>query len=259
MCVKEEKPNVRYPSDMTDQEWEVIEPIINEVETYKTGRPRDVDLREILNAIFYLNKTGCPWRYLPKDFPDYTLVNYYYNKWKENGLFYKINIKLVQIRRKKAGRNPDPTAAIIDSQSVKGTPESYEDSGFDGNKKVKGRKRHIVVDVIGCLLAVYVSAANVADSTAARDVLILLFAVVKTVQRIWADQGYIGEALFNWLLKTFGCFLEIVKKEENQKGFKLLPRRWVVERTFAWLDRSRRLSKDDERTTTSHESQVYIA
>jgi putative transposase len=171
----------------------------------------------------------------------------------------KINVKLVQIRREKAGRDPNPTAAIIDSQSVKGTPESYEDSGTDGHKLVKGRKRSIAVDTLGCLLVVVVTAANVADSKIALSLLTLLFSLIKTVERIWADQGYVGEVLFNWLLTTFNCFLEIVKKEENQKGFKPLPRRWVVERTFAWLNRSRRLSKDYERNSTSHESQVYIA
>jgi putative transposase len=127
---------------------------LNELDPYKIGRRRDSNLREILNAIFYLNKTGCPWRYLPKDFPPYTLVNYYYDKWTHSGLLEQINAELRARLRQVKGRNPDPSGAIIDSQSVKGTPESSVESDFDGGKLVKGRKRHIVVDTIGCLLVV---------------------------------------------------------------------------------------------------------
>lgn len=251
--------SARYPSDLTDEEWTILQPILVELEVYKTGRPRKVDLREILNAIFYLNKTGCPWRYLPTDFPSYKLVNYYYNKWTENRMLEKINAVLRQRFREKKDRNPDPTGAIIDSQSVKGTPESYIDSGFDGGKLVKGRKRHIVVDTMGCLLVVWVHAANVYDGKAARQVLTNLFLLFHTVKVIWADCGYSGAELLDWVAFEFQCALTVVKKKKGVRGFHILPRRWVVERTFAWLGRSRRLSKDYERKPTSSETQVYIA
>lgn len=252
-------PRARYPSDLSDEEWAIIEPIINELDPYKTGRKRESNLREILNAIFYLNKTGCPWRYLPKDFPSYHLVNYYYNKWTHSGLLEQINAALRARLRQKEDRNPDPSGAIIDSQSVKGTPESSIESGFDGGKLVKGRKRHIVVDTMGCLLVVYVHAANIFDGKAARDVLTRLFVILQSVKIIWADCGYLGDELFRWVLSEFQCTLEVVKRKSGTKGFHVLPRRWVVERTFAWLGRSRRLSKDYERNPRSSESQVYLA
>ena len=250
---------VRYPSDLIDEEWEVLKSVFEELEPYTTGRPRTIELREILNAIFYLNKTGCPWRYLPKDFPSYKIVNYYYNKWTENRTLEKVNTALRQHLREKKGRNPDPTGAIIDSQSVKGTPESYVESGFDGGKLVKGRKRHIVVDTMGCLIVVWVHAANMFDGTAARQVITNLFLLLHTVKLIWADSAYSGAELFDWVSDQFECILEVVRKEKGLQGFHVLPRRWVVERTFAWLIRSRRLNKDYERKPTSSEAQVYLA
>ena len=171
----------------------------------------------------------------------------------------KLNTALRQRFREKKGRNPDPTGAIIDSQSVKGTPESFVDSGFDGGKLVKGRKRHIVVDTIGCLLVVWVHAANVFDGKAARQVITNLFLIFHTVKIIWADCGYSGAELLDWVCLRFKCDLSVVKKKKGTQGFHVLPRRWVVERTFAWLGRSRRLSKDYERKPTSSEAQVYIA
>lgn len=253
------QPGQKYPSDLTDEEWDLFEKIIEELDPYTTGRPRTEDLREIVNAIFYINKTGCPWRYLPNDFPSYKNVNYYYNKWTDSQLFEKANTELRKRLRIKRGRNPDPTGAIIDSQSVKGTPESWVDSGFDGGKLVKGRKRHIVVDTMGCLLVVWVHAANIFDGKAAREVITRLFQLLQSIKIIWADGGYNGYELFAWVLAHFECVLQVVKKEKGADGFHVLPRRWVVERTFAWLGRSRRLSKDYERKPTSSEAQVYLA
>jgi len=250
---------VRYPSDLSNEEWEILQPIFDELEPYTTGRPRTTDRREILNAIFYLNKTGCPWRYLPKDFPSYKVVNYHYNKWTDNRMLEKVNAVLRRRFREKKDRTPDPTGAIIDSQSVKGTPESFVESGFDGGKLVKGRKRHIVVDTIGCLLTVWVHAANVFDGKAARQVIANLFLLLSTVKIIWADSAYSGAELFDWVASRFECVLEVVRKKKGAQGFHVLPRRWVVERTFAWLGRSRRLSKDYERKPTSSEAQVYLA
>jgi putative transposase len=253
------QPGQKYPSDLTDEEWEILKEIVEEIEPYTTGRPRTEDLRQIFNAIFYINKTGCPWRYLPNDFPSYKNVNYYYNKWTDNQFFEKANTELRQRLRIKKGRDPDPTGAIIDSQSVKGTPESGIESGFDGGKLVKGRKRHIVTDTMGCLLVVWVHAANIFDGKAAYEVIARLFELLQSVKIIWADGAYNGYELYAWVLAQFECVLQIVRKQEGVKGFHVLPRRWVVERTFAWLGRSRRLSKDYERKPTSSEAQVYLA
>lgn len=259
MSWPKEIPYERYPSDWTDEEWEIVEPILEKLDPYTTGRPRQVDLREVVNAIFYLNKTGCQWRYLPKCFPSYTLVSYYYHKGVDQNVLEQIKTEIRQQVRKEIGRNENPSAGIIDSQTVKGTPESTQESGFDGGKWMKGRKRHSVVDTMGYLIVVLVHAANIHDSRAAREVLVALFSVVDTIKKIWADGAYKGEEFAQWVKEKFDCIFELVEKKKTGKGFQVLPRRWVVERSFAWFGRSRRLSKDYERKTISSEGQVYIA
>ena len=225
---------------------------------YTTGRPRTEDLREIVNAIFYLNKTGCPWRYLPKDFPSYQLVSYYYQKWVNNGTWEQVNTILHRRLRKEAGRKEEPTAGIMDSQTVRGTPESVKEVGIDGGKKVKGRKRHIVVETMGYPIIVVVHAANIHDSRGARQVLDALGSIVKTIQKIWADTAYQGEELAQWAKEKLGCVVDVVKKKEGN-GFQVVPWRWIVERTFGWFGRYRRLNRDYERQPESSKSQVYVA
>ena len=240
----------RYSSDVTDSQWEVIKHLID----YK--RKRKYDLRETVNAVFYLVKTGCQWRQLPGDLPPWSLVRYYYDRWRSRGLIEAMLRRLRGIIRRRAGRKTSPSAAAIDCQSVKTTMLAGSERGFDNFKKVKGRKRHLVTDTMGLLLAVTVHAANVHESTTAFALLNKLYKRFPRLKRIWADGAYQGD-LVEQVRGCFGWVLEVVRR--LGKGFQLLPRRWVVERTFAWFEGYRRLSRDYERWPENSEAMVQLA
>lgn len=247
---------MRYTSDLSDSEWNLISYCFPE--PGKKGRPREHAFRELLNAIFYLSKTGCQWRNLPNHFAPWSTAYHYFRLWKKNGLWEAIHAHLREFVRLLEGRKRQPTAAIIDSQSIKST-ECSDERGYDAGKKINGRKRHILVDTMGLILMVMVLPANIQDRDGAKQLLSTFFArrSPQRVKHIWADGGYTG-ALLEWSRKLWGCTVEIVKRTELHT-FKVLPRRWVVERTFGWLGRYRRLNRDYERQAKTGETIVHLA
>lgn len=250
------REGLRYASDTTDEEWALIAPFMPE--RRQLGRPREVDLRAIVNAILYILATGCQWRALPKEFPPRSTTQGYFYRWRGDGTWWRINADLVVRARQAGGRHVVPSAGIIDSQSVK-TTESGGPRGFDMAKKVKGRKRHIVTDTTGSLLAVLVHAANVQDNHGAVPLLKFIGRSFPKLRYIFADRVYRGDKLLNAIADLGTWTIDIVTRSQSVGTFKAEPKRWVVERTFAWLGRNRRLAKDFEATIASAEAWIMIA
>jgi putative transposase len=246
----------QYPSDLTDAQWSAVEPFIP---VYPGGRPRKTPMRDVVDAIFYLVRTGCQWRYLPKDFPPKSTVWGYFDEWRHNGTLEDIHDTLRdRVRKQEKPGRPRRTASI-DSQSVN-TSSGGEARGRDNAKNVNGRKRHIAVDSLGLLLAVMVTAANVDDAAAAPGVLRKLEGQnLGHVHRVFADTKYHNHALYTWVADNTKFDLTIVRRSKEAKGWVVLPIRWMVERTFAWLDKCRRLSVDREKTTRSDEAMIRLA
>lgn len=243
----------RYPTDLTDEQWALIRPLLPPPRP--GGRPRSVDLREVVNGILYVVRGGIPWRMMPRDLPPWGTVHFYYRNWRLDGTWVKV-LEVLRTRLRHAdGRKKSPSAAAVDSQSVR--TACGGERGYDAGKRTPGRKRHIIVDTMGLLMAVVVHSASVQDRDGVKLVGERIRGAFPRLKLIWADGAY--EAAVGWAKRFGGWVMELVRKPPEQKGFVLLKRRWVVERTFAWFMRSRRLARDYERLTESSEAMIQVA
>jgi len=252
----------KYPSDLTDEQWAIVGPMIPPAkQNTQGGRPRKVDMREVLNTLFYLNRSGCQWDMLPHDLLPKSTVYDYFAQWRDDGTWAKLVKALREQTRVEAGREPTPSAACIDSQSVKTTEMGGPERGYDGGKKINGRKRHLLVDTLGLLLVVLITSAGLDDGVAAP---ILLGHVTPQdfprLVTIFADQKYHNHALDAWMAEhRAGWHIEVKMRPAGTKGFTPLAKRWVIERTNAWHGRYRRNSKDYERSTESSTAMIQIS
>jgi transposase len=259
-------PKRRYPTDLTNAQWAIIEALLPETEPAAPGgRPPVHSKREIVNAILYLTRSGCAWRMLPKDLPPWRTVYGYFAQWRDDGTLDLVHdtlreeLRATKEKKGRKSRNPTPSGGVIDSQSLRGADTvSKATRGYDAGKKVNGRKRHIVTDTLGLLLIVMVTTASVQDRDGGADILKLTHKLVPTLRHIFADGGYAGRLVAK-AKRYWKITVEVVKKPPEQHGFSVLPRRWVVERTFAWLMRWRRLVRDYERFPETHEAFVKWA
>lgn len=249
-----------YPSNLTEEQWNLLSNLIPAAKA--GGRPRSVDMQAVVNAILYVLCAGCAWRMLPRDFPKWQTVYYYFRQWRIDGTWQGMHEHLRAWVRVSSQRFASPSAAILDSQSVESATMVNLDVGYDGGKKVKGRKRHLLVDTLGLVLIVVVTAANITDRDGAQR---LLAKVNQRRQqfprlvRIWVDGGYSGEDFCRQMMDCFRWILEVVSRRLGCKGFVVVPRRWVVERTFGWFNWCRRLSKDYEMLPQTSEAFIYVA
>ena len=249
-----------YSSNLTQDQFDLIEPLIPPAKA--GGRPRSVNMWAVLNGIMYVVVQGCKWRDLPGDLPPWSTVYTYFRNWRNDGTWLAIHDRLRSWERVSRGRFESPSEAVIDSQSVPTATMVHEAVGYDGAKQTKGRKRHTAVDTLGLVLRVVVTAASMPERAGGKRVLSRVHQMGKAVSRlslIWADGGYSGQPFLRWVMDSFRWIVQVVLRPKQAKGFTLLKKRWVVERTFGWFNWYRRLSKDYERQTASAESMIYIA
>lgn len=250
-----------YPSDLSEAAWAVLEPLMPVRDQAKGGAPRKYGDRLVLNGIFFVLRSGCQWRMIPRDLLPWDAAYRWYAAWRADGTWDLIHDALRAQVRVADGRDPAPSAGVLDAQSIL-TGEGGQARGYDAGKRTRGRKRHIVTDTLGLLLVVMVTSASVQDRHGGKAILQLLAARFSSIALIWADAGYanqIDSGLVTWARTAASIVLQIVKRSDDVEGFQVLPRRWVVERTFGWLIRSRRLSRDYERRTDNSEAMIKIA